>query len=60
MIDLLIENIYLTGSVDGLEIWSANDALLLSPEFYPIWTSMSRQYNYMDTSRLSDVNSQSP
>ncbi|KAH9974392.1 glucoamylase [Lactifluus volemus] len=32
------ENIYLTGSVDGLEIWSANDALLLSPEYYPIWT----------------------
>lgn len=32
------ENIYITGSVSALGNWSIHDALLLSNEYYPIWT----------------------
>ncbi|KAH9889962.1 glucoamylase [Cubamyces lactineus] len=32
------ENIYITGSVDALENWSPDNALLLSAANYPIWS----------------------
>lgn len=35
----LIENIYLTGSVDALQNWSPDNAMLLSSSNYPIWSS---------------------
>jgi glucoamylase len=38
---LSIENVYIAGSVDALKLWSPVDAPRLSPEHYPIWTSMS-------------------
>ncbi|KAG5645422.1 hypothetical protein DXG03_006246 [Asterophora parasitica] len=48
------ENIYITGSVDGLANWSPNNALLLSADSYPIWkitvtlpASTSIQYKYI-------------
>lgn len=33
------ENIYLTGSVDALEDWSPDNAILLSAANYPTWSS---------------------
>lgn len=36
---LLAEDIYLTGSVDALENWSPDNALILSPANYPTWSS---------------------
>ncbi|GLB37373.1 putative 1,4-alpha-D-glucan glucohydrolase [Lyophyllum shimeji] len=48
------ENIYVTGSVDGLANWSPDNALLLSADSYPIWkitvnlpASTSIQYKYI-------------
>ena len=38
-IELTVENIYITGSVDALQNWSPNTALLLSPANYPTWSS---------------------
>ena len=35
------ENIYITGSVDALENWSPDNALLLSSANYPTWSSAS-------------------
>jgi glucoamylase len=32
------ENIYLVGSVDALKDWLPNDALILNPKNYPIWS----------------------
>lgn len=37
--DLYAENIYLTGSIDALEDWSPDNALILSAATYPIWSS---------------------
>lgn len=36
-----VENIYLTGSVDALQNWSPDNALLLSSANYPTWSSAS-------------------
>ncbi|KAJ7673559.1 glucoamylase [Mycena rosella] len=48
------ENIYLTGSVDALKIWSPDNALLLSSANYPTWsitvsvpTSTKIEYKYI-------------
>ena len=38
---LLPENLYITGSVDALENWSVDDALILSAADYPTWSSAS-------------------
>ncbi|OBZ68698.1 Glucoamylase [Grifola frondosa] len=48
------ENIYITGSIDALENWSPDNALILSAATYPIWSitlnlpaSTSIQYKYI-------------
>ncbi|KAH9989729.1 glucoamylase [Russula compacta] len=48
------ENIFITGSVDALKNWSPDNALLLSPAKYPIWSitvslpaSTQIQYKYI-------------
>lgn len=37
---LVIENIFLTGSVDQLKNWSPDQAIPLSPTNYPTWSGM--------------------
>ncbi|KAF8532561.1 glucoamylase [Gautieria morchelliformis] len=51
---VLGENIYIAGSVDALQNWSPDTALILSPANYPIWSitvnvpaSTSVQYKYL-------------
>ena len=34
------ENVYLTGSVDSLKDWSPDNAILMDPADYPIWSGM--------------------
>ncbi|KAJ7741318.1 glucoamylase [Mycena metata] len=48
------ENIYITGSVDSLQDWSTDTALILNPANYPIWSitvnvpaSSDIQYKYI-------------
>ncbi|KAJ6585291.1 glycoside hydrolase family 15 protein [Mycena capillaripes] len=65
------ENIYLTGSVDALQNWSPDNALILSPANYPTWSitvnvpaSANIEYKYIRkdngvlTSWESDPNNQ--
>ncbi|OCH92615.1 glucoamylase [Obba rivulosa] len=56
------ENIYLTGSVTALENWSPDDALLMSPNNYPIWSitvdlpaNTVIQYKYINKDGSGDV-----
>lgn len=35
---LILENIYLTGSVPALQNWNTDTALLMSPNNYPVWS----------------------
>lgn len=44
--DELVENIYIAGSVDTLENWSPDNALLLSSADYPTWSSKSWTFLY--------------
>ena len=39
MLNVPAENIYITGSVDALQNWSPDNALILSAANYPIWSS---------------------
>ena len=32
------ENIFLVGSLDTLQDWSADNAILMDPKNYPIWS----------------------
>lgn len=35
---LITENIYITGSIDGLQNWSPGNAFLMSSANYPVWS----------------------
>ncbi|GJJ06654.1 hypothetical protein Clacol_000849 [Clathrus columnatus] len=56
------QNIYLVGSVDALQNWDTNTAMLMSVENYPIWiltvnvpASSSIQYKYIIKDGSGDV-----
>ncbi|KAH9922375.1 carbohydrate-binding-like protein [Fomitopsis serialis] len=58
---LVVENLYITGSVAALENWSTDDALLLSSANYPTWSltvnlppSTTIEYKYL-TKNNGDV-----
>ncbi|KAF8590894.1 carbohydrate-binding module family 20 protein [Ramaria rubella] len=59
---VLGENIYITGSVDALQNWNTNTALILSPNDYPIWSitvnvpaNTALQYKYIRKDGSGDV-----
>ncbi|KAH9986648.1 Six-hairpin glycosidase-like protein [Russula vinacea] len=56
------QNVYLTGSVDSLKDWSPDNAILMDPADYPIWSvnvtvpaSAAMEYKYL-RKYLNDVN----